>query len=120
MITPASARYQQDPDLLMQFGNHPLTTEAQRAQMKAMFARYKATAFAYSLVELKGRGYYGLQGSMKLLVTSDKTVFHRPRKMSLLEQEISNRKCAEMLEAGIIEPAPTSRYASCPNIVAKI
>jgi hypothetical protein len=39
--------------------------------------------------------------------------------MSQLEVEITNRKCMEMLEAGIIEPAPRSKYASCPTIPAK-
>jgi hypothetical protein len=56
---------------------------------------------------------------LELETISNKTPFCRPRRQSPLEVEITNKKCKEMLEAGIIEPSPTSPYASAPTLPPK-
>ena len=117
VITPAADRYEQCPDTQLFFGKHYLTTPAQRQQLKELCMRYKDRVFAYSMNDLSG--YTGDMGPFEIKVISNKPVFSRPRKQSQLEKDIANEKCEEMRDAGIIEPAPRSRYASSPTIVAK-
>ena len=120
IITPASERYEKCPKLLMEFGKHPKTTPGQRQQLKAVCDELLA-AFAYSVMELKDECYDGISpvSPLRFYLTSTKTVWTKPRRMSPLEIQITNKKCGEMLAAGIIEPAPSSVYASAPTIPAK-
>jgi len=103
----------------MLFGEHPLTTAQQRQQVQDLCAKYKALSFAYSMLDLRGQGYHGLKGPLSLTLISDKTMFSRPHRHSALEIEIINRKMSELMAAGIIEPAPTSLYASAITVPAK-
>ena len=100
----------------MLFGKHPQATPAQRQQFKQLVKDMKC-AFAYSLHDVKG--YHGIRGPLEFQTISNKSVFCRPRRQSPLEVEITNKKCKEMLEAGIIEPSPTSAYASAPTLPPK-
>ena len=120
IITPASERYEQCPQLLMLFGKHPGATLAQRAALKALCTEL-IQAFAYSVLELKDSCYHGISpiSPLQFALTSNKTVWTKPRRMSPLEIAITDKKCGEMLAAGVIEPAPTSVYASAPTIPAK-
>jgi hypothetical protein len=115
--TPDAERYEKCPDSGMHFGKHKLTNKEQRARFKAMVMRHKHTAFAYAMHELPG--YHGEMGPVKLEVISDTPVYSRARRQSQLEKDISDKKCIEMRDAGIIEPNPKSRYASSPIIAAK-
>ena len=116
VLTPAADRYDECPVTKMFFGKHPLTNAEQRQRFKQMIIERKSV-FANSMNELPG--YTGELGPIQLEVISDKVVFSHQRKQSQLEKDIANEKCTEMRDAGIIEPAPKSKYASCPTIVAK-
>ena len=49
IVGPAKGRYETDPDLLMQFGYHPLTTSQQREHVKQLCRKYRDLTFAYSI-----------------------------------------------------------------------
>ena len=117
ITTPASERYELCSATGMQFGKHPQVSTADKQQLKDMVMSMYDTAFAKDMKDLTG--YRGDIGPVQIQVISDKAVFSRPRKQSQLDKDVCDKKCIEMRDAGIIEPAPRSKYASCPTVAAK-
>jgi hypothetical protein len=64
-------------------------------------------------------GYSGDMGAFHIELTTDRPIFAKPRRYSLLEREAADKKCEEMLQADIIGPCPSTKYASCPTMPAK-
>ena len=76
-------------------------------------------AFAYSMNELSG-GYTGEAGPAFIqTLNPGKAAYAKPRMLSPLHRGIVDKKCRELLEAGLIEPAPFSRHASRLTVAAK-
>ncbi len=100
-------------------GDHPQATTDEKQAMRALCHEYNGTGFSYSLNDLPGYERHDDGYRVKLKVTSDQTAFTHPRRQSPLQQEVTDTKCAEMLEAGIIELAPHSKYASAAVVAAK-
>lgn len=117
ITTPAAERYELCPHTGLQFGKHPQVSPADRQHFKDMVMGLFDSAFAKDMNDLPG--YNGDLGPVQIQVISDKVVFSRPRKQSQLEKEIADKKCTEMRDAGIIEPAPRGKYASCATVAAK-
>ena len=127
-VTPASDRFETDPDTLIQFGNHQEGTPETLAAIKGVVGRYgrrgpdpKKNTFSYDLTDLPGydRPEGVGPGSLRLRYIADTPHFAHRKRQSALEIAISDEKCKELLGAGIIEPAPESPYASSPVIAAK-
>ena len=114
-VTPAESRYTVDPVTEMPMGDHPTATAEAKQAMRELCHKYKDRAFSYSINDLPG--YKGSEVSLKVI--SDQAAFQRARWQSALQKEITTQKCTEMLEAGIIEPAPESNYASAVVVAAK-
>ena len=87
--------------------------------MRDLCREYKDTGFSYTLNDLPGYEHHNGGFRVALKVISDQNAFTRPRRQSPLQQEVTNQKCNEMLEAGIIELAPHSKYASAAVVAAK-
>ena len=118
ITTPASERYELCSATGMQFGKHLQVSTADKQQLKDMVMSMYDTAFAKDMKDLTG--YRGDIGPVQIqVIISDKAVFSRPRKQSQLDKDVCDKKCIEMRDAGIIEPAPRSKYASCPTVAAK-
>ncbi len=83
-------------------GSAEFSAEQQAALEKVV--RDRKGAFAYSMKELPG--YHGDMGAFKIELTTDRPIFAKPRRNSLLEREAADKKCYEMLEADIIGPCP--------------
>ena len=58
-------------------------------------------------------------GALKLHYIAETPAFSGRRRQSALQIAITDEKCNELKEAGLIEPAPTSKFASSPVIAAK-
>ena len=116
VLTPSADRFEQDPDLLVHFGKHPDTTPEQRERVKEVVRRWKP-AFAYKLSDLGG--YSGGVGPMVIHPLSDKRAFCKPKTLSPLKKEIELRKNTELLECGMIEPAPHATSAANPSFAEK-
>ena len=117
-VTPANNRYRIDPVTEMPMGDHPLATVEEKQAMTDLCHEFKDRAFSFSLNDLPG--YKG--DKVKLTVISDQAAFQRPRWQSALQKEVTQQKCSEMLEAGIIEPVKADkdkqRYYASPAVVA--
>jgi hypothetical protein len=98
------------------FVRHPGATDEQLQAMKALVGA-KATSFAHNW-ETLGR-YTGDQGPFTIDLSTDSPVFEKPRRQSELERQVMREKCADLVRVGIIEPCPTTRYASNTVIVPK-
>jgi len=111
------ALYVKDPEHGWTYGNHPGFTAEQQQQLKDIVVQHK-DAFAYSMSDLTG--YRGLDGPFHIELDTDKPIFCKPRRYSVLETQITNEKCTELLEAGLITPAPRdTKYASAATLPAK-
>jgi hypothetical protein len=99
------------------WGCHPEMTAAETQALKdVVLARRKC--FAYKMTDLVG--YHGAAGPFYITLDTDKPIFCKPRRYSALEIQITNEKCNELLEAGIIMPAPpNTKYASAATMPAK-
>ena len=104
-----------DPDTLMPMGDHPQATAAEQVEMRDLCHEYQASGFSYDLKDLPG--FRGMKVQLKMI--SDQNAFTRPRRLSPLQQEVTDQKYQEMLDAGIIKPAPHSKYASATVVAAK-
>jgi len=96
------------------------STALSPAQMQALQATVRAHkgAFAYSMHDLVG--YNGLEGPFEIALDTDRPIFTKSRRYSALEVEICNEKCQELLDAGIICPAPRdTKYAAAATLPAK-
>ena len=76
-------------------------------------------SFSYTLNDLPGFEHQDRGYNVKLKVISNQNAFTQPRRQSPLQQEVINQKCTEMHKAGIIEPAPCSKYAIAAFEAAK-
>ena len=98
------------------WGEHPDITPEQFAELKAVVIKH-ASAFAHSVKDMPG--YNGPCGPFEIQLTTTDSIFTRPRRRSPLEMEISDEKCKELVELGILVPTPLpAHYASevtCPN-----
>ena len=117
VLTPANDRFTKDPDLLVHLGKHPKATPEQRAELRNLIAEFKDKSFSYNLKDLAG--YHGAAGPFSITMLSEKRSFQRPRFQSELQRKVRDQKCKEMLEAGIIEPAPHATSAACPTFALK-
>ena len=109
-------QYTVDPVNHWTWGNHPDTTEAQREQLRSAIAAHRH-AFAYSVEDLPG--YSGAVGPYRIEMIDEGEIIDPPRRYSKLEREAIDKKCSELLNAGIIQPQLLTRYAACPVVVAK-
>lgn len=117
-VTPAADRATRDPEHVWLIGRHPEVSDVDRARVSELMLRYKH-AFAYSMNELAG-GYTGDAGPAYIqTLNPGKYAYARPRMLSPLHKGIVDKKCKELLEAGMIEPAPFSRHASRLTVAAK-
>ena len=114
-VTPAESRYTVDPDTQVPMGDHPQASQAAKDAMRELCRKYKDRSFSYSINDLPGY----TREEVSLQVISEQAAFTRPRWQSALQKEVTQQKCEEMLEAGIIEPAPRSKYASAVVVAAK-
>jgi hypothetical protein len=71
--------------------------------------------FAYSMGDLVG--YKGGMGSFKIELTTDDSIFTRPRRYAPIEIEIQNEKCTELLQYNIIAPAPLTTIYAAPCVI---
>ena len=89
-----------------------------RAELDALLLERKSTCFAYALKDLTG--YHGLDGPLRIELTTDDAIIQKLRRYSPAEQEIRDEKCIELRDANIITRAPPScKYACCPTMPAK-
>ena len=110
-------RYEKDPEFGWSYGNHPEATAEQLADLKQT-VRGSKDAFAFSLKDMPG--YHGDLGPADITVTTQSPIWTPPRRFSPLECEIRDKKCQELLDAGIITKASTqNRYASVPTMPGK-
>ena len=117
-VTPSKERATRDPEHLWLLGRHKDMTEEQRNKVQAFLLEQKELkAFAYSLNDFEG-GYTGEPAYFQPLDPS-KTAFTKPRSYSPLQKEVITAKKRELLEAGLIEPAPHSQSASAVTIAAQ-
>ena len=117
VLTPAAERFNTDPETLAHIGKHPATTAEQQEQVRDLVREFRGRSFAYSLNDLPG--YSGKAGPFEITMLTDKTSFQNPRPQSQLQQKIRDAKCQEMLEGGVIVPAPQATSAACPTFAAK-
>jgi hypothetical protein len=100
-------------------GHHPLYSAADTAQLQDLLISLKH-CFAYSMSELTGYtgtlGYFSIPFRPKC---EGKSVWVKARPHSVIEREVQDEKCLEMLNAGIIQPSKQTRYASEVVIAAK-
>jgi hypothetical protein len=100
-------------------GHHPLYTPADITQLQELLVGLKH-CFAYSMSELTG--YTGTLGYFRIPFRpecEDKSVWVKARPHSIIEREVQDEKCLEMLNAGIIQPSKQTRFASEVVIAAK-
>ena len=107
--------YEKDEEHGWSYGRHPDVSEEQLSRLKLMLLQQKSV-FAYSLRDLPG--YNG--GEITFELMHGNPIITPPRRYSLLEQQIQDEKCQELLDAGFIELAdPHNRYASACTMPAK-
>ena len=75
------------------------------------------TVFARSLKQLGC--YRGELGPATIALVHDRPIFEAPRRHSQRELEIQDAKCKELLDAGIIRPSNSTKYALNSTMPAK-
>jgi len=109
--------YRKDPEHGWTYGNHPAFTPDLQRELEAALLRHK-NAFAYQLADLPG--YTGDIPPFEIKLTHDKPIFSSQRRHSPLENEVKDKKCLELLQAGFICQAPPEcQYASDATMPAK-
>jgi len=109
--------FEKDPVHGWTWGCHPDLTPTQSQALRDLVASHKS-CFAYSMKDITG--YTGKAGPFRITLTTDQPIFCKPRRYSLLEQQIADEKCTELLEAGIITPAPIdTQFAAAATMPAK-
>jgi RNase H-like domain found in reverse transcriptase/Reverse transcriptase (RNA-dependent DNA polymerase)/Integrase zinc binding domain/PHD-finger/Integrase core domain/C-5 cytosine-specific DNA methylase len=115
-VLPAEL-YEKDPDNGWTWGNHPDMTPAEQQALRQVVAKHRKS-FAYHMKDIVG--YRGLAGPFTVKLDTTKPIFSKARRYSVLENQIADEKCTELLEAGIIVPAPIdTQYASATTMPAK-
>jgi hypothetical protein len=110
--------YQKDDAGGWMWGHHADSTPEQFAALQKVVRDRKATAFAYSMLDLPG--YNGTQGSFEITLNNgNKAVYSGPRRYSPKEVEIVNLKLGEFRDAGVIEPAEPAMHAAAIVVVPK-
>jgi hypothetical protein len=118
VLTPAPSRSVQDPVHLWHIGQYPNLPAADKQRLEALLLKRKGD-FAYSLQDFNG-GYNGIAGSAFFQpLDPSKHTFARPRAYSPLQKDIVDKKFKELVEAGLIEPAPHSLDASRITVAAQ-
>jgi hypothetical protein len=110
------ADYERDEVHRWCIGTHSSASPEQRARLRDLLIQ-KKSYFAYSLTDLKG--YSGPLGDAELVLKTDASIWTKHRRYGEKELAIIDKKCQEMLDAGIIEPSMSSIYASAPTLPAK-
>ena len=99
------------------FGNHPDMTPSHQAELEALLNRHHKV-FAYKAADLTGL-VGDASSQFTIALTTDESIFTKPRRKSPMEKEIIDRKCQELADLGFIVPAPLpAKYASettCPG-----
>ena len=119
-VTPVNERFEVDGTTEIQYCRHQRGSVETLAGFKEVCNR-NINKFAYTLKGMPGYNRPAGEGPgwLKIKYTAEKPAFAPRRRQSALEIMITNEKCNELLEAGLIEPAPESVYASAPVIAAK-
>jgi hypothetical protein len=114
--TPFDRHYTTDAEHGWIWGNHPSTTDEQRARLREVVLAHNAS-FAHSVADLPG--YSGAVGPYRIIMEDERHIVDKPRRYSRAEREVIDAKCAELLAADLIQPQLITRYAACPVVVAK-
>ena len=113
--TDAQRRYIKDPDGGWSLGMHPEATAEHLLAMRAMLQQHEHVAAA-ELRDLPG--YTGDMGPLRIDNARAPNPV-RPRRHSPRDEEFSRSKVQEMLDAGIIRPSQSTRYACEYTCAAK-
>jgi len=111
-----SPEYSKDKDGWL-WGSHPDFSSDRMQAIKDAVRKHKK-AFAYQVTDLPG--YHGKIPPFSIELTTSQPVYTPPRRFSPLEVDVIDKKCEELRDADLIEPAPhTDGFASPPVVAAK-
>lgn len=105
-----------DPDIGCTWGNHACMDASTLEKLKQV-VRERKHVFAYSMKDLPG--YTGDFPPFRIEMTTNEPIYEKPRRLSPAEQEVQDKKCQELLDAGIIEICDVTDYASNPVLPVK-
>jgi hypothetical protein len=115
---PDPTRYYKDKQSGLTFDKIGDVPEAEWWKLVEACRELAPSSVAYDLTDLKG--YTGKEGPMTIDLTTDKRIFCPARiNFSILEREIIDTKCEELVEAGVISELRQSEYACNPVLAIK-